>query len=47
MRAPPVLRLFKVGVEMDYPYRNFLPVGAGIAVVGVAVTFWGDEHPNQ
>jgi len=38
---PPVLRLYKVLVDMVYPYRNYLPVGVGLVVVGVAVTVWG------
>jgi len=44
---PPVLRLFKVVMEVDYPYRNYLPVGAGLAVVGVAVTVWGARAPES
>jgi hypothetical protein len=38
---PPVLQIFKVDVYIDYPYRAYLPLGAGFVVIGVVVSVWG------
>lgn len=43
----PSLDLYKVVKKTDYPYRNILPIGIGLILVGVSLSVWAAKYSSK
>ncbi len=46
-KPPPVLRLFVMSVELEYPYNPYVILGIGLMASGAVVSVWSARSPPR